>query len=107
MERAVLGLEKKIGKKANLLLLDGNFKIPLKREQQAIVKGDEKIPLIALASIVAKVKRDSFMEKQDKNYPQYGFAKHKGYGTKEHLKAILINGPCPLHRHSFYPLRLN
>ncbi|MCG2689961.1 ribonuclease HII [Candidatus Parcubacteria bacterium] len=105
MQRAVLGLEKKIGKKANLLLLDGNFKITLEREQQAIVKGDEKIPLIALASIVAKVSRDRLMQKQHKKYPQYDFAKHKGYGTKAHFKAILANGPCSLHRKSFYPLR--
>jgi len=105
MVRAVMGLEKKIGKKAGLLLIDGNFTIPIKRNQQPIIKGDEKIPLIALASIVAKVSRDNSMQKQDKEYPQYGFAKNKGYGTKAHFKAILVNGHCSLHRKSFYPLK--
>jgi len=66
-----------------------------------IIKGDEKIPAIMLASIVAKVTRDHFMLKLHKKYPQYGFNKHKGYGTKFHIKAIKKFGLSPIHRRSF------
>ncbi|MDP2951669.1 MAG: ribonuclease HII [bacterium] len=104
MVRAVMGLEKKIGKKAGLLLIDGNFTIPIKRNQQPIIKGDEKIPLIALASIVAKVNRDNLMQKQHKKYPQYGFAKNKGYGTRHHINMLNKIGPCKIHRTSFAPV---
>jgi len=66
-----------------------------------ITKGDEKIPAIMLASIVAKVRRDKMMVKLHKKYPKYGFDKHKGYGTKKHFKAIKKFGPSPIHRKSF------
>jgi len=104
MIKAVKNLEKKIGKQANMLLIDGNFGIDIKRPQQSIVKGDEKIPLIALASIVAKVHRDRLMVKLHKSYPQYGFDKHKGYGTKQHLIALANFGVCKIHRVSFSPV---
>ena len=105
MVRAVLVLEKKLGKKANMLLIDGNFNIPIKRNQQSIIKGDEKIPLIALASIIAKVSRDNLMQKQSKKYPQYGFAKNKGYGTRHHIDMLNKIGPCKIHRASFAPIK--
>ncbi|MEK7168340.1 MAG: ribonuclease HII [Patescibacteria group bacterium] len=68
---------------------------------RTIIRGDEKIPAIALASIVAKVTRDRMMRKLHKKYPQYGFDKHKGYGTKKHFKAIRKHGLSPIHRKSF------
>ena len=69
--------------------------------QVPIIKGDAKSVSIAAASIVAKVTRDHLMEEYDKLYPEYGFAKHKGYGTAAHIKAIKEYGPCPIHRRTF------
>ena len=74
-----------------------NVEIP----QIPVVKGDAKCISIAAASILAKVTRDRIMEEMDGLYPEYGFAKHKGYGTKEHMDAIRTHGPCPIHRRSF------
>ena len=104
MEKAVSSLEKKLGEKAELLLIDGNFCISLPRKQKSIIRGDEKVSLIALASIVAKVTRDRLMIKLHQKYPQYGFSRHKGYGTKQHLAALKQHGPCPLHRQTFGPV---
>lgn len=73
----------------------------------AIVKGDAKVYSIAAASIVAKVTRDRIICDYDAQYPEYGFAKHKGYGTKAHREAILKYGPCPIHRMSFLGKILN
>lgn len=72
--------------------------------QLPIIKGDQKIFLVSLASIVAKVSRDRLMEKLDKKYPEYGFAFHKGYGTKLHLERLKKYGPCLIHRRSFKPV---
>lgn len=69
--------------------------------QVPVIKGDAKCISIAAASILAKVTRDRIMEEMDALYPEYGFAKHKGYGTKEHMDAIRANGPCPIHRRTF------
>jgi ribonuclease HII len=71
----------------------------------SIIKGDAKSASIAAASIIAKVNRDRLMDKYDKEYPEYGFAHHKGYGTAEHIAALRQYGPCPIHRHSFEPIR--
>lgn len=68
---------------------------------ETIIKGDEKVTSIKLASIAAKVSRDRYMSLQHKKYPVYGFNRHKGYGTKEHFAAILKHGPCPIHRLTF------
>lgn len=68
---------------------------------RCIVKGDSLSASIAAASILAKVSRDRYMEKMEEAYPGYGFAKHKGYGTKEHRQVIVEKGPCPIHRESF------
>lgn len=87
------------------LLIDGNqmplFSIP----KEAIVDGDALSVSIAAASILAKVTRDRMMRSFGEKWPGYGFEKHKGYGTKEHLEAIFALGPCDLHRHSFAPFR--
>ncbi|MBP3882319.1 MAG: ribonuclease HII [Lachnospiraceae bacterium] len=69
--------------------------------QVPVIKGDAKCISIAAASILAKVTRDRIMEEMDEKYPEYGFAKHKGYGTREHMDAIREYGPCPIHRRSF------
>lgn len=97
MRRAVEGLSIP----ADMALIDGNssrgFDIPTK----TVVKGDATVPAIAAASILAKVTRDHMCNEYDKEYPDYGFAKHKGYGTKAHMDAIRKFGPCPIHRPSF------
>ena len=69
--------------------------------QVPVIKGDAKCISIAAASILAKVTRDRIMKEMDARYPEYGFAKHKGYGTKDHMDAIRKYGPCPIHRRSF------
>jgi ribonuclease HII len=84
------------------VLLDGGLRAPETFVQQAtIIKGDQKEPLIALASVAAKVMRDKKMRNVSVQYPQYGFDKHKGYGTKEHYRAIKQFGICDSHRRSF------
>jgi len=89
------------------LLIDG-FRVPgLAIPQERIVKGDSRSQSIAAASIVAKVTRDRLMLEYDAAYPAYGFAAHKGYGTRAHLDAIAENGPCPIHRMTFAPLSQN
>ena len=88
-------------------LIDGNQKISnLSLEQEAIVDGDALVKSIAAASIIAKVTRDRLIIAVDKKYPQYGFAHHKGYGTKEHMDALRRYGPSPIHRMSFRPVQL-
>jgi ribonuclease HII len=71
---------------------------------EAIVGGDALVPAISAASIVAKVTRDRWCEQYHQQYPQYGFAAHKGYGTAEHLAALQAHGACPEHRRSFSPV---
>ncbi len=88
-------------------LLDGNQKCRhIEVPQKALVKGDARSFLIAAASIVAKETRDRIMEEHDKTWPEYGFAKHKGYPTKVHLQALEKYGPCPIHRKTFAPVRI-
>ncbi len=102
MRRAIY----KIKSQPDYLLVDGPYKIPkIKIEQEAIIDGDANTWLIAAASIIAKVSRDWIMTNYDKEYPQYGFCRHKGYGTKEHLLRIKEYGPCPIHRFSFAPIK--
>lgn len=80
------------------VLLDGSLHAPESYCQETIIRGDQKVPAIALASIIAKVTRDRTMVKYSTEYPDYGFEQHKGYGTKRHFEAIEKNGPCSLHR---------
>jgi ribonuclease HII len=85
----------------DFLLIDGIHSLHLPLPQQTIPKGDQRCLSIAAASILAKVTRDRLMTAYHEQYPQYNFARHKGYGTKEHLQAIRKYGCCPLHRRSF------
>ena len=87
------------------LLVDGNQEIPnLSVWQEAVVGGDANVRSIAAASIIAKVTRDRMMCEYDAEYPAYGFAAHKGYGTKAHMDALRRHGACPIHRMSFKPV---
>ncbi len=97
MRKAVAGLSEK----PDIVLVDGNIARGFESETMTVIGGDAISPNIAAASILAKVSRDRYCEKLDKEYPQYGFAKHKGYGTAAHRKALLEYGPCPEHRQSF------
>ena len=91
-----------MGLAPDLLLVDGNRDPGFSGiETVCVVGGDRQSASVAAASILAKVSRDRYMEKMEEAYPGYGFAKHKGYGTKEHRQAIVEKGPCPIHRESF------
>ena len=100
MSRAVDGLPVR----PEFVVVDGNRLPDWTLPSQAVVKGDTKIPAISAASILAKVIRDREMEALDKVYPGYGFAAHKGYGTRQHLSALALMGPCAVHRRSFRPV---
>ena len=86
-------------------LVDGNCCPDLGCPAESVIKGDQKIEAIMAASILAKVTRDREMRAYDEQYPGYGFAKHKGYGTKQHLEAIHSLGPVAIHRQSFAPIK--
>ncbi len=86
---------------ADVFLIDAVTGLGLQGREVSVIKGDASSYAIAAASIVAKVTRDREMREWDEEYPQYGFAKNKGYGTKEHIGALKKYGPCPIHRRSF------
>jgi ribonuclease HII len=88
-------------------LLDAGLKLPPQIPQKAIIKGDEKIPAIALASILAKTARDAYMDRAHKPYPAYKFKENKGYGTASHIQALKTHGPCPEHRLTFIKKFIN
>lgn len=114
MREAIAMLVEKCGTKERQrrqtihVLVDGNRDIPdvtpSQISQEAIVKGDARSVSIAAASIVAKVTRDRMMHEYDREYPEYGFSRHKGYGTAAHFEALRRLGSCPIHRHSFAPV---
>ncbi|HEY3215466.1 MAG TPA: ribonuclease HII [Candidatus Eisenbacteria bacterium] len=88
-----------------LVLVDGPDAIPgLPCPQRSVIDGDARLLSVAAASVLAKVVRDRIMERLDRVWPAYGFVRHKGYGTPEHLEALRRVGPCPLHRYSFQPV---
>lgn len=92
--------------KPDFLLLDGNFTLDIPDlNQKAIPQGDAKVMSIAAASIIAKVTRDRIMLKIHEDYPEYGFDRHKGYGTAMHCEMIRKIGPCAIHRRSFEPIK--
>jgi len=86
------------------VLIDGNINPGLPYHTVQIIKGDSRCFSIAAASIIAKVSRDRIMLSYDKRFPEYGFSRHKGYGTRFHLEAIKRYGPCKIHRKSFAPI---
>jgi len=88
-----------------LALIDGNRAPDLDCTVRTIVRGDSMEPAISAASILAKVTRDQVMKKLHLDYPQYGFDRHKGYPTPDHLSRLASHGPCPVHRRSFAPVR--
>ncbi|MDP2641233.1 MAG: ribonuclease HII [Candidatus Yanofskybacteria bacterium] len=107
MTKAVLHLNKKLQRKQSaveFLLLDGTMLLDLSLPQKAIIRGDEKVMACAVASIIAKVTRDRLMVRYHAKYPQYGFDKHKGYGTSLHMEMLEKYGPSPIHRKTFAPL---
>ena len=85
------------------LLIDGKMDIPVPQERTYLISGESKSASIACASIIAKVFRDRLMLEEDKKYPEYGFSRHKGYGTREHMGAIRSYGFSPIHRKTFKP----
>ena len=97
MRRAVEGLSIK----ADFAIIDGNVSRGFNIPTMTVIKGDATSPSIAAASILAKVTRDEMCEKMDKDYPEYGIGKHKGYGTKQHMDALRKYGPSPIHRKKF------
>lgn len=101
MQRAVAGLNIQ----PDFVLIDGNRVPELPMAARAVVKGDLRVAEISAASIIAKVTRDHEMEELDKRFPQYGFAKHKGYPTKAHFEALAEHGPLEEYRKSFKPVR--
>lgn len=107
MKSALSDLRKKINyqDRQHIVIVDGNKEIPnLSYSQKAIIGGDGVSKTISAASIIAKVTRDRIMLEMDKRYPAYGFLRHKGYGTKVHMEALLANRPCEIHRKSFAPV---
>lgn len=109
LEASFLAMKKAIGalkKKPEFIILDGKFLIPnFSIRQQAIIKGDSQVFSIATASIIAKVTRDRIMKEMHEKFPQYGFDRHKGYGTKLHMENLRTYGPCLIHRKSFAPVK--
>ena len=97
MRRAIEGLPVK----ADFALIDGNCARGIDMPHKTVISGDALSVSISAASILAKVTRDRICLENDRDYPEYGFAKHKGYGTREHMDALRRLGPCPLHRRSF------
>jgi ribonuclease HII len=108
LQASLLAMKKAVEKLPCLpdfLLVDGKFTVPMAVAQKAYVKGDSRSASISAASIVAKVTRDAIMEQYHLEYPQYNFARHKGYPTAEHRRIIREIGPCSIHRQSFKPVR--
>ena len=95
---------KELGDNTGVILVDGLPAKHLGKEHVAVVGGDGICPSIAAASVVAKVSRDRTLLRFDQLYPMYGFSRNCGYGTAEHLEALRVHGPCPLHRRSFLPM---
>lgn len=115
MKKAVVDIGRKfcgrkISGQIDFLLLDGNFTLRQAQgekyiRQKSIIKGDEKVISIAMASIIAKVTRDRIMQKFHKKYSKYGFDKHKGYPTRAHFANLEKFGPCKIHRKTFWPVK--
>lgn len=106
MEGALREVEKMLGRRADYLIIDGNNVESIEGYSlEKIKKGDTKHYSISSASVIAKVTRDRYMREISKKFPKYGFEKHVGYGTKQHMEAIKKYGICPIHRRSFSPIK--
>lgn len=106
MMEALKKIIRQTAEQPDFLLIDGNFTLDISDlNQKAIPRGDAKVISIAAASIIAKVTRDRIMCRYHKDYSQYGFDKHKGYGTAMHFEMIKKYGPCAIHRRSFEPVK--
>lgn len=108
LQATLLGMQQAVGQllpPPSLALIDGNQAPQLDCAVRTIVQGDSLEPAISAASILAKVTRDRLMKKLHINYPDYGFDRHKGYPTADHLARLARYGPCPIHRRSFAPVR--
>ncbi len=105
MTKALRQAQSKLKRNVDFLILDGNIKLDNEARQKSIIKADQKVFSCALASIFAKVTRDKIMQKYHEKYPEYGFGKHKGYGTPMHFKMLKKHGFCKIHRKSFKPVK--
>lgn len=105
MKRAIEAMQAQFNVVPSLVQVDGNKTPKISLPCEAIVKGDSKVQAISAASILAKVARDAELYALDKQYPQYGFAKHKGYPSPAHLLALQTHGICPQHRLSYAPVK--
>jgi ribonuclease HII len=108
LQATLLGMRRAVGKLSpapSLALIDGNRAPGLNCDVKTVVQGDSLVPAISAASILAKVTRDRLMKAFHLRYPCYGFDRHKGYPTPEHLRLLKQNGPCAIHRKSFAPVR--
>jgi ribonuclease HII len=103
--RAMATAVSELAPQPDMVLVDGNVLPPLALPARAVIRGDQLIPAISAASILAKVTRDSIMDGWAVRFPIYGFAQHKGYGTAGHLDCIVLYGPCAIHRRSFAGVR--
>ncbi len=106
MKRAIEAMQAQFNITPSLVQVDGNKCPKISLPCEAIVKGDSKVQAISAASILAKVARDAELYELDRIYPQYGFAKHKGYPTASHLLALQAHGICPQHRLSYAPVKV-
>ncbi|MFH1540105.1 MAG: ribonuclease HII [bacterium] len=102
MRKAVAGLGRA---EPDILLIDGNRRVPIPTPQVVLKRGDARCYSIAAASIIAKCARDKIMREYNDRYPTYGFDRHKGYGTAFHREMLERHGPCPIHRRTFSPVR--
>lgn len=105
MKRAIESLQQQFNITPDLVQVDGNKCPKINLPCEAIVQGDSKVQAISAASILAKVARDTELYELDKQYPQYGFAKHKGYPTALHLKMLALHGVSTIHRLSYAPVK--
>jgi ribonuclease HII len=103
--RAMVEAVKKLSPTPSLVLVDGIHSPFVKTRSRTVKKGDSVSQSIGAASILAKVERDKAMAEYHRKWPQYGFDRHKGYGTREHMEAIRRHGPCPIHRMTFKGVR--
>lgn len=100
-DRGALRLVRRIKRRPSFIYLDGALHLPKQIPHSTVIRGDERIPIVAAASIIAKVARDRYMRRKAKEFPRFKFDIHKGYGTPYHIRTLRMLGPSPIHRESF------